>query len=240
MKRPTALAFLALIGAAPGPHKVVRNTAALEFSYEWPAQAVAVPALDTKFYNEAKKALREAQANALEDQKLAKADKRDFNGHLYSMVWTTAGETPRLLSLQSAFDTFEGGAHPNHSYDSLLWDRSLGREIAIGDQFLHASSFAALTRGPYCKALAKAQFKRREGEKLDLPEFNECPKYSVLAIAPVDKNKDGRFDRLGFIASPYVAGPYAEGEYEIELPATGQLIGAMKPAYRASYEAQRQ
>ena len=240
MKRPAALAFLALIGAAPVPHKVVRNTAALEFSYEWPAQAVAVPALDSKFYNEAKKALREAQANALEDQTLAKADKRDFNGHLYSMVWTTAGETPRLLSLQSAFDTFEGGAHPNHSYDALLWDRVLGREIAIGDQFLHASSFAALTRGPYCKALAREQSKRRDGEKLDLREFNECPKYSDLAIAPVDKNKDGRFDRLGFIASPYVAGPYAEGEYEIELPVTPQLIAAMKSTYRSSYEAQRQ
>jgi len=240
MKRPAGLAFLALIGAAPVPHKVVRNTAVLEFSYEWPAQAVAVPALDSKFYNEAKKALREAQANALEDQTLAKADKRDFNGHLYSMVWTTAGETPRLLSLQSAFDTFEGGAHPNHSYDALLWDRVLGREIAIGDQFLHASSFAALTRGPYCKALAREQSKRRDGEKLDLREFNECPKYSDLAIAPVDKNKDGRFDRLGFIASPYVAGPYAEGEYEIELPVTPQLIAAMKSTYRSSYEAQRQ
>jgi len=78
------------------------------------------------------------------------------------------------------------------------------------------------------------------GEKLDLPEFNECPKYSDLAIAPVDKNKDGRFDRLGFIASPYVAGPYAEGEYEIELPVTPQLIAAMKSTYRSSYEAQRQ
>jgi len=240
MKRTAAFALLALTAAAAGPHKVVRDNATLEFTFEWPAQAAAIPGLDLRFYKQAKKDLAEAEANALEDQKLAKEQERDFNGHYYSMTWSSAGQTPRLLSLQGGFETFEGGAHPNHSYDALLWDRSLGREIEIEDQFLRGGSFAALTRGPYCKALAREQFKRREGEKLDLPEFNECPKYSELAIAPVDKDEDGRFDTLDFIASPYVAGPYAEGEYENELPVTRQLMAAIKPAYRASYEPQRQ
>jgi hypothetical protein len=240
-RAPILLLFaLALTGAAAVSHKVVRNNAALEFSYEWPAEAAAIPALDTRFYKQAKKDLAEAQANAREDEQLAKEQKRDFNGHFYSMVWTTAGQTPRLLSLESQFDVFEGGAHPNHSYDALLWDRTFRREIKIEDQYILASSFAALTRQPYCKALAKEQSKRRDGEKLDLPEFNACPKYSDLAIAPVDKDKDGRFDTFQFAASPYVAGPYAEGEYENELPVTRQLIAALKPAYRSSYEPQRQ
>jgi hypothetical protein len=112
--------------------------------------------------------------------------------------------------------------------------------MKIEDQFVRKSGLAAITRAPYCKSLANEQVKRREGEKLDLPEFNECPKYSDLAIAPVDKNKNGRFDIIAFTASPYVAGPYAEGEYEIELPVTRQLIAAMKPDYRSSYEPQRQ
>lgn len=240
MNRAGVLLLLALTAATAGSHKVARNTPALEFTYQWPAEAVAIPALDTRFYKDAKKALREAQANALEDQNLAKEQQRDFNAHLYSMIWTTAGQTPRLLSLQSQFDVFEGGAHPNHSYDALLWDRKLGREIKIEDQFVRKSGLVAITRGPYCKSLAKEQVKRREGEKLDLPEFNECPKYSDLAIAPVDKNKNGRFDTIAFTASPYIAGPYAEGEYEIELSVSRQLIAAMKPDYRSSYEAQRQ
>ena len=242
MNRVAMLLVMAIsvCGAAAKPHKVVRKSAALDFTYEWPAQAAAIPALDVRFYTQAKKDLAEAQANAREDEKLAKEQSRDFNGHLYSMVWTTVGKTARLLSLQSQFDVFEGGAHPNHNYDALLWDRGLGREIKIQDQFVRASGFAALTSGAYCKALAKEQAKRREGEKLDLPEFNECPKYSDLAIAPVDADKDGRFDTIAFIASPYVAGPYAEGEYEIELPVTRQLIAAIKPDYRRSYEAQRQ
>ena len=240
MKRVTAFALLALTAAAGGPHKVARDTAALEFTFEWPAQAVAIPALDLRFYKQAKKDLAEAQANAREGQKLATEQKRDFNGHYYSMIWSSAGETPRLLSLQGQFGTFEGGAHPNRSYDALLWDRSLAREIEVQDQFIRAGSFAALTRGPYCKALAREQLKRREGEKMDLPEFNECPKYSDLAITPVDKDKDGRFDTIAFMASPYVAGPYVEGEYENELSVSRQLMAAMKPVYRSSYEPQRQ
>ena len=58
--------------------------------------------------------------------------------------------------------------------------------------------------------------------------------------SPVDKDKDGRFDEVEFVASPYTAGPYAEGEYELVLPVTRQLIAAIKPVYRASFEAQRQ
>jgi len=82
--------------------------------------------------------------------------------------------------------------------------------------------------------------KRREGEKLDLPEFNSCPRYSDLAIAPVDNDKDGRFDSISFVAAPYVAGPYVEGDYEIVLPVTAKLIAALKPQFRSSFEPQRQ
>lgn len=228
------------VAATAAPVKIERDSKALEFSYEWPAAAAAVPALDRKFRGELDKGYKDALANAREDQKLAREQKRDFNGHYYSVQWTTAGETARLLSLQSEFGSFEGGAHPNTSYDALLWDRKLGKQIAIGALLTGRRNFAALTRTAYCKALDAERDKRREGEKLDLPEFNACPKFSDLAIAPVDKDKDGRLDAIDFVASPYVAGPYAEGEYELELPVTSRLISALKPEYRSSFEVQRQ
>jgi len=234
------LAAMALTAAIGGPHKVVRKTSALDFSYIWPVQAVAIPALDARFYKDAKTKLAEAQKNATEDQALARKDKRDFNAHFFSVEWTTAGQTARLLSLQSENGSFEGGAHPNTSYDALLWDRRANRAIAIGSLFTRSADFAATTRGVYCKRLNAERLKRREGEKLDLPDFNACPKYSDLAIAPVDGNKNGRFDRIDFVASPYVAGPYVEGEYEIFAPVTAKLIAALKPEYRTSFEPQRQ
>jgi hypothetical protein len=239
MNRALALLALALTAAAT-PHKVVRNTPALEFHYEWPAEAAAIPALDLRFYTEAKRNLAEALKNAGEDQALAKQQKRDFNPHSVTTTWTTRGETPRLLSLSSDNGSDEGGAHPNSGTGSLLWDRKLDREISVNSLFASPAQFAAVTRRTYCKKLDAERAKRREGFKPDLPEFNACPKFSELAIYPAAKNKNGRFDRMVFVASPYVAGPYVEGEYEITLPVTSQLIAALKPEYRPSLEVQRQ
>lgn len=233
------ISAFAIAAASSGTHKVVRTTPALDFSYEWPAEAVAIPPLDRRMYDQAKHDLAEAQKDAAEDQALARQQKRDFHAHEYSMSWTSAGQTPRLLSLQSALGTFTGGAHPNTSDDALLWDRKLNRPVSVSALFLQADAFSALTRIRYCAALNAERRKRREGQDLGT-FFDQCPKYSDLAIAPADTNKDGRFDTIEFVASPYVAGPYVEGEYETSLPVTSQLINAIRPEYRNSFARHRQ
>ena len=232
-----------ILGAASAhaaPVKVERNSAALEFSYSYPAEAAAIPALNRRFQADLATQYRKALKLGLEDLKIYKQEKRGGISDFFSMEWTTAGQTPRLLSLQNQLGTFTGGAHPNTSYGSLLWDRRATREIKIESMFLRSGAFVRLTRASYCAALDTERNKRREGEKLDLAEFNACPKYSELAIAPLDKNRNGRFDSIAFVASPYTAGPYAEGEYEITLPVTSQLIAAVRPEYRNSFERQRQ
>ena len=234
----TVLLFAAAVAAKPV--KIEHDSGALEFSYGWSAEAAAVPALDRKFRADLAKAYHEALTNGREDQKLYREQQRDGARDYYSMSWTTAGETSRLLSLQNELGTFTGGAHPNTSYDALIWDRKLNRKTSMDALLSGPGKFAALTRQAYCKALDEERVKRREGEKLDLPEFNACPKYSDLAIAPVDSNKNGRFDGIDFVASPYLAGPYVEGEYRIRVPVTLKLIAALKPEFRGSFEAQRQ
>ena len=226
--------------SAAGPVKIERDRKTLEFTYSWPAEAATVPALDHRFRTEAKLAFRKAMANARGDEILSRQQKRDFNPEFYSKQWTTAGQSARLLALEYELGTFTGGAHPNTSYGALLWDRRAAREIGVTSLFRTPGSFAALTRTFYCHALDQERAKRREGQKLDLAEFSQCPKYSDLAIAPLDKSRNGRFDTIHFVASPYAAGPYVEGAYEIELPVTSQLIAAIKPAYRSSFERQRQ
>jgi len=51
-----------------------------------------------------------------------------------------------------------------------------------------------------------------------------------------DEDKNGRFDHIKVIADQYVAGPYAEGPYEILLPITAAMIERVKPDYRSSFE----
>ena len=234
-------AVTALALAAP-PAKAVEikeSSKALEFDYSWPAEAAAIRPLNQRFRTDAQAALRRAQKDAAEDMKLAASQKREFHQHFFSRSWATAGQSPRLLSLQSETDTFTGGAHPNSTNQALLWERRLGREFPLGSLFLRPRALETLTRTTYCKRLDAERRKRRQGERLG-GQFDDCPKYPELAIVPMDGDKDRRFDRIRFVASPYVAGPYAEGEYEIDLPVTRQLMAAMKPAYRASFEPQRQ
>ena len=236
--------FIALAAFAPSlasakAVEIKRESKALEFSYSWSAEAADIPSLDARFKAEADKAFKEAMANAKDDQRLAKEQKRDFNGHFLAMKWTTAGQTPRLLSLESDFGSFTGGAHPNSSYGALLWDRQLQAQVPLANLFARPTDLGALTKTTYCKKLDAERLKKREGEKLT-GEFAKCPDFKELAIAPADTNKNGKFDHLIFTASPYVAGPYVEGEYEISLPVTAKMVAALKPDYRTSFEPQRQ
>ncbi|HET9813854.1 MAG TPA: DUF4163 domain-containing protein [Sphingomicrobium sp.] len=234
------LGLASLIAAAGARDvKIERNSSALQFEYQWDAEAAAIPALNRKLRSRADAAYREALKFAREDQASARKDKRPFHRHSFGVNWEAVGQTARLLSIGAEMESFTGGAHPNHNVDAELWDRRLGRQITVPSLFIRASSFTASTRTAYCKALDKERLARRNGERIDGP-FDECPKYGELAIVPRDREPDGRFEEIDFIAAPYTAGPYVEGEYGIALPVTRQILAAMKPIYRSSFEAQRQ
>ena len=238
----TIIAALLCIAAADSRAvKIERNSAVLEFTYEWPAEASAIPALDRKFQAEAAAVYRRSLILAREDHKIYQQQQRGSIADFYSKQWTTAGESRKLLSLKYQHSAYTGGAHPNTDYGVLLWDRGRRRQITMSNLFLRPTTFNALMRAPYCRALDSERRKRRGKDwKLGLAEFNACPKFTDLALAPVDGNSNGRFDAVAFIASPYLAGPYSEGKYETVLPVTRQLIAALRPQYRNSFEAQRQ
>lgn len=233
-----AALFWSSVGDAR-PVRIQHDSAQLEFKYEWPAEAAAIPALDARIRADMNNALAEARANAADDWTAAHDEKRDFIQQSYSASWKILGQSSRLLSLEEAEEAFTGGAHPNHDFKALIWDRRLEHAVSVDALLLHARSLPALTRVAYCHALNIERSKRRGGEKFG-GEFDECPKYSDLAIAPADANGNHRFDTIEFVAPPYIAGPYVEGEYLIDLPVTSQLIAAIRPEYRPFFERQRQ
>ena len=47
------------------------------------------------------------------------------------------------------------------------------------------------------------------------------------------------FNRIGILIGPYEAGPYAEGDYEVTLPATPEVLAAVKPPYRGVFAVAR-
>jgi hypothetical protein len=61
-----------------------------------------------------------------------------------------------------------------------------------------------------------------------------------LTILPADRSHNGRFDTIHLIADQDRAGSHAEGAYDISVPVSMNIMLALKPQYRASFEAQRQ
>lgn len=214
---------------------VKEETALLDFSYGWPAEASAIPALEARLESDLEKNRREALAAAGEDRKSRGAD-IPFHGHYLHKVWEKHGATPGLLSLSAAVGTFTGGAHGNVVFDSILWDRKSGRALAFADLFADREAVDSLS-GAYCEALDRERAKKRE-ETLPLQGEGwmvECPPLGEQVIVPVDADGNGRFETLSVLIPPYGAGPYAEGSYVVDLPVTDALRARIRPDYSGSF-----
>ena len=116
-----SVAALLASAATSGPNavKIERNNADLEFTYEYPAQAAAIPTLDRRFRVEAAKEYQRHLKLGRIDKKSYRQEGRGSVTDFYSKVWSSAGETPRLLSLQYQHGTYTGGAHPNTGYGAM-------------------------------------------------------------------------------------------------------------------------
>jgi len=212
----------------------------LEYHFAWSAEAAAVPQLVARF----KAAMDKDKAQLLAAAKADKAERDKqgfpFNPYSSSTDYKTAGAAGRLLSLSVDVAAYTGGAHGNYGTSSLLWDRWAAKEIKVADLFGAPANMDRLLTQPWCDALNKAREEKR-GEPVDGGGmFDECPKLGEISIIPTDKDGDGKFDRLMLVADPYVAGPYVEGDYEIELPVTGDLTGAIRSDFRENFEVQPQ
>jgi hypothetical protein len=209
----------------------------IEYHFGWSAEAAAVPQLVARFQAEMDKDKAELLANAREDKASRDKDGYPFHAYTSTTEYATAGQSPRLLSLTVDAAAYTGGAHGNSGTSALLWDRQTAREIGVADLFAAPANMNRLLTQRWCDALNKAREEKRGEPVGGGGMFDDCPKLSEIAIVPTDQDKDGRFERLMLTASPYVAGPYVEGSYEIELAVTPDLIAALKTEYRDSFEA---
>jgi len=208
----------------------------IEFHFGWSAEAAAVPQLVERFRADLDKDKAELLASAREDK--ASRDKQGypFNAYTSSTDYTTSGQSPRLLSLSVDVGAYTGGAHGNFGTNGLLWDRLAVKEIAVAVLFAAPANMDRLLTQRWCDALTESREEKRGEPVGGDGMFDDCPKLGDIAIVPTDKDKDGRFERLILTASPYVAGPYVEGSYEIDLAVTPDLIAALKTEYRDSFE----
>ena len=226
--RTAVLAGTVAWTAAPG---VTRAEPKPDFAFKTKALEASVM-LDAKI-----KADRALAANCLAEGKKwaetnrADADKeRESNPELFhSGPWTMersyemrSAVDGRYVSIVRADYENTGGAHPNSTSDTILWDKSAGKRISIRPFFTETED-----NGPTMKAMRQgivislqAEKKQRGLEDSDVSAI-EAIEPKLLKIGPVSlapSTAKGKSSGLTFHYSPYAVGSYAEGGYVAFVP----------------------
>ncbi len=234
-----AAAGLAAVPAAGGPaaeRTFSQSTRLYEFTYAYPAAAAAIPALRTRFEAELRTELVKLRGEAREGEAAARENGFPYNPYMRSQRWAVVAALPGWLSLSAELADYTGGAHGNHGFAALLWDKRAGRARAAVDLFVSRAALAAALRTPFCAALDRQRATRR-GAPVDRASgdpFDACidPTEQVLILGSRGKQA---FDRIGVLVGPYAAGPYVEGDYEVTLPVTPAVLAAVRPEFRQSF-----
>lgn len=218
---------------------VAGSEVAREFSYTWPAEVAAVPALVRRFTAERTEILGEQKIDFSEGLTLADPEGCFGCNRDLARDWSVIANTPRFLVLSGSYYEYSGGAHGNINFEALVWDRKAKKALFSGKMFLSERALQGALGAAWCEGL-KAERAERLGEQasaiMDEDDIFPCPPISDLVVFPAASDGQ-RFDRIELLAAPYVAGSYAEGVYEVTLPVTPAVLAAIKPRYRAAFVA---
>jgi hypothetical protein len=219
----------------PAPEtRLVRDNDAIEFEARWPALPEA-RALQARFAQDAADALA-----ALEPE--SRQSMTEFDGALrysYQSEWQRAGQAGNLISLARTEYAFTGGAHGNTGFDSLIYDTARTSEIVMADLF-EGQALPFVLKAEICKGLVAEKLTRTGsadvfGEPLACTP-NELERVIDPAILVLTGPQNGQgFTAIEAIYPQYTMGSYAEGPYQVRVPAA-LFVNAVKPQYRAAFE----
>jgi hypothetical protein len=144
---------------------------------------------------------------------------KDGRRYDYSRSYTQRSAIGRYISVVRTDGAFTGGAHPNTSIDTILWDRDAKKRISIRGFFKetadNGATMAAMAK--LVRAAVHVEKKRKGLEVEGSPDTDDWLKDitpSLLQLGPVTlapSTEAGKASGLTFHFSPYAVGPYAEG-----------------------------
>ena len=219
-----------------GARTVSEETDDYLFTYSYPAPAGAIAPLGDLLDRQLEERRSELAASSAQAKREARADGFPYNKHSYQAEWKVVANIPDWLSLSNEFSSYSGGAHGIYGVSSLVWDKQEAEAIEAIDFFTSPQALEDALGDRFCEGL-NSQREERRGAPVD-PEaddlFNNCPEMDELIVL-VGSGSGRRFDRLTLYAGPYVAGPYAEGDFRVNLPIDRAVLQTVKPRYRESF-----
>ena len=210
-----------------------------EFAYSWPAEVAAVPALAKSLAAERDRRLAEQKEEWQKSLAQSPPDCVSCRNRGYEKEWQVVADLPDWLSLSSKTYEFTGGAHGTYGKTSLVWNRRTGVGMTGADMFLSPVALESALGSKLCDALNDARARRRGGPVEGGEEWpNDCPGLDEATVF-VGSSNGQIFDRIGIYFGPYVAGPYAEGDYELDFPVTASVLDAVKRDYARAFSVKR-
>ncbi|MEL7319168.1 MAG: DUF3298 and DUF4163 domain-containing protein [Pseudomonadota bacterium] len=212
------------------------RTGMREFSYKWPRQVSALPALEAEFEADYERQLATQKKEWASAQQDCPGDFVSCRNNYLSLEWQVVADTPRFLSLSSNISTYTGGAHGNYGRSGSIWDRESGESLQPIQFFTSPADLDAAVGEELCERLNAERAKRRGG-----PVVSNADDWASACVPMEDAvlflgSSDGKaFDRLGVYYGPYVAGAYAEGDFEFTLPVTDGVMETVKPKFRGAF-----
>lgn len=226
--------------ATGGGRNEQESNALFEFEYSYPASAGAIPALKAELDAELAKEKAKLAAAAREQQAESRKNGYPFNPLGSWTAWKVVTDLPGWLSLSAEVGDYMGGAHPNHGFAALVWDRQANKRLTALDLFTSKAALSQAIRKEFCAAIDRQRAEKRGGpvQPGSADQFDACidPTESTIILGSSNRKA---FDRIGVLVGPYEAGPYVEGDYEVTLPVTPAVLAAVKPEYRATFVAGR-
>jgi hypothetical protein len=200
------------------------RTPALDWRWRAPPEAALEPALFARLVRSRDAARAEAQAAGERDRRELGLDRP----HALGQVWTAPFADDRLIVLLAETYAYTGGAHGNTGHAVLLWDRRGGRELPLADMFTSWERASASVQDAACAALRAQKAQRFAPDPL--PADWTCPPLRDAVLVPVGRQAPGTFLRA--IYSPYVAGSYAEGTYDVRFEWPDATRALARPEWR--------
>jgi len=226
---PTAPAVVTPAEAA-APMAYESKTPYAEVSLKLPVAIKTQPDLHAALYARTVADLREFTEGAQADRTEAGSDTA-AGPYNRSIDVTPGAETGKLFSLIRTDSEYTGGAHPNSSFLSILWDKALKREITAADLFTKGANLSALDTA-LCAAI-NVEKKRRDpaAQTVSLSGGDwTCPRAATTPFVLAQGVTPGKAGGLVFLIAPYLVGPYAEGTFEITVPQSA-FRSLIAPAY---------
>ena len=215
---------------AAAPMAFESKTPFAEVSLTLPIALKAQPDLHARLYAAGVRDLREFTEGAQADRTEAGGD-AGMPPYNRSIEITPGAETGKLFSLIRTDSEYTGGAHPNASFASILWDKALKREITGANLFTRTGDLSALDNA-LCAAI-NAEKKKRDpaARTVGLTGGDwQCPRAAATPFVLASGTQPGKAGGLVFLIGPYQVGPYAEGSYQVTVSQTA-FRSLLAPAY---------